>query len=166
MLAQLESRLRAYAKHLPENSRIVVAVDQDKESCRELKRRLERMAANAGVRTRSGTGGKAWQLVNRIVIEELEAWYFGDWEAVRRAYPRMPRGIPRKAPYRIPDAIPDTWEAFQRIGQGCGYFKSGLSKIEAARAIAPHINPERNDSLSFKNFFKVLVEAGTWPALQ
>jgi hypothetical protein len=25
-------------------------------------------------------------VVNRLAIEELEAWYFGDWEAVRAAY--------------------------------------------------------------------------------
>lgn len=45
---------------------------------------------------RTGAGGAPWQLVNRIAIEELEAWYFGDWEAVRTAYPRIPSTIPNQ----------------------------------------------------------------------
>ena len=41
------------------------------------------MAAEAGFLTRSQAFGRAWRLVNRIAVEELEAWYFGDWAAVR-----------------------------------------------------------------------------------
>ena len=35
----------------------------------------------------------AWQVVNRIAIEELQAWHFGDWEAARQANP-YPRAQP------------------------------------------------------------------------
>lgn len=88
LLAKLEKRLRAYARWLPKTSRIVVVVDQDNDDCKMLKRRLESIAVSAGLRTRSNAGAAPWQVVNRIAIEELEAWYFGDWDAVRSLYPK------------------------------------------------------------------------------
>ncbi len=42
--------------------------------------------------------------------------------------------------------------AFERILQKRGYCKTGLRKIEAARAIAAHIDPGRNRSHSFSTF--------------
>ena len=98
-------------------------------------------------------------MANRVVVQELEAWYFGDWEAVRSVYPRVNASIPRRAGYRDPDAIPDTWEAFERILRKAGYFKTGLRKIEAARAIAPHINLKQNRSGSFQQFRRAIMEA-------
>ena len=112
--------------------------------------------------TRSQAAGGLWRIANRIVIEELEAWYFGDWEAVRLAYPRVSAGIPRRATYRDPDAIKGgTWEAFERVMKKHGYFTTGLRKVEAAEAIAAHINPDRNGSGSFGVFRSILVEATT-----
>lgn len=160
LLRDLPTRLHSYRRWLPNNWRIVVLVDQDVQDCEELKRKLEDIASEAGLRTRSRTQSHDWQLVNRIVVEELEAWYFGDWEAVVCAYPRVPRSIPRKTQYRDPDAIQGgTCEAFERILQKCGYFRSGLGKIQAARAIARHIRPERNRSASFGALREILAEA-------
>src|SRR5690606_24802618 len=76
LLAKLEHRLRAYATWLPDDWRIVVVVDRDQEDCHDLKRRLEEAARRAGLRTRTSGGAEAWQVVNRIAVEELEAWYF------------------------------------------------------------------------------------------
>ena len=93
-------------------------------------------------------------------IEELEAWYFGDWEAVRAAYPRLKPTVPRPARYRVPDAIKGgTWEAFERIMQRHGYFETGLRKIEAARAVAARMEVDRNRSLSFVRFHEIIAEA-------
>ena len=88
LIAKLEARLRGYAAWLPSDWRIVVVVDRDDEDCRELKRRMEAIAAKVGLRSRTQSP-TYWQLVKRIVIEELEAWYFGDWEAVVAAYPHV-----------------------------------------------------------------------------
>ena len=111
LLRNLESRLRGYARWLPDDWRIVVMVDRDNDDCQEIKARLEAASAAAGLRTRSRAGGADWQVVNRIVIEELEAWYFGDWQAVRSAYPRVSGSVPERAGYRDPDAIRGgTWE--------------------------------------------------------
>jgi hypothetical protein len=164
LLKQLPSRLRGYRTWLPEDYRIVVVVDRDGDDCQELKQRMERISADAGLRSRTRARGEAFQIVNRLAIEELEAWYFGDWEAVRAAYPRVPEAIPRQAKYRDPDAIAGgTWEAFERVLQRAGYFQAGLRKIEAARTVANHWQPLQNRSHSFCVFRDVLQEMTASP---
>ena len=160
LLKNLEKRLLGYRRWLPAEWRLVVVVDRDNDDCHALKERLEKAAADAGLLTRSRGQGRPWQVVNRIAIEELEAWYFGDWEAVRQAYPGVPRNTPNQARYRDPDAVRGgTWEAFERILKKRGHFRDGLRKIEAARAIAPNIDPARNRSRSFAAFRDALIEA-------
>lgn len=153
LLARLPQRLRGYSLWIQDNYRIVVVVDRDGGDCLQLKNKLEQSASDVGLITKSAATGPFYIVVNRIVIEELEAWYFGDWAAVLEAYPRVPSTIPQKAPFRDPDAIRGgTWEAFERVLQKAGYFKGGLRKIEAARAIAPYWDPARNTSASFQTF--------------
>ena len=160
LLKKLENRLRAYARWLPNECRVVVMVDRDNDECLALKAQLEECAHRANLLTRSRATERPWQLVNRIVIEELEAWYFGDWQAVPAAYPRVPAAIPNQARYRDPDAIDGgTWEPFERILRRHGYFTTGLRKMEAARAIAAHIQPARNRSHSFGTFVGAIAEA-------
>jgi hypothetical protein len=90
----------------------------------------------------------------------LEAWYFGDWQAVMAAYPRVSASAPNRAAYRVPDAIVGgTWEAFERVMIQGGYFQTGLPKIEVAQQIAPHMNPARNTSRSFQVLRDALLEA-------
>lgn len=159
LLQQLPARLRGYADWLPETYRIVVVVDRDDDDCHRLKAQLEDFAAAANLSTRSHPSQGSFAVVNRIVIEELESWYFGDWNAVRAAYPRVSLNVPRKQSYRNPDAIAGgAWEAFERVLQRAGYFKTGLRKIEAAEAIAPHIDHLQNSSHSFQVLRDVLVE--------
>ena len=160
LLRKLENRLRGYATWLPADHRIVVVVDRDDDECHELKSRLEQLCKDAGLRSRRAAGDADWQVVTRIAIEELEAWYFGDWQAVRRAYPRVSPDIPRRARYRDPDAIRGgTCEACERVMNGYGYFKEGLAKVEAAAAIGEHIEPMRNRSHSFAVFRDAIAEA-------
>ena len=160
LLGNLENRLRGYAQWLPDDWRILVIVDRDDDDCRQLKQQLEDVASGANLRTRSQAGGRPWQLVNRVVIEELEAWYFGDWEAVRSAYPRVSPTVPNQSRYRNPDSVQGgTWEVFERIVKRHHYFRTGLRKTEAARAVAAHVDPARNRSHSFTKFHDALVEA-------
>ncbi len=157
LLGKLGARLRGYASWLPEDWRIVVIVDRDNDDCVELKKRLEAIALAAGLRTRTNAGAAKWQLVNRIAIEELEAWYFGDWKAVREAYPRVAPNIPQRQGFRDSDTIAGgTWEAFERVMQRHGYFKSGLGKLEAARVIGALVDPTRSTSKSFVTLCAVL----------
>lgn len=159
LLANLLPRLRGYARWLPQSYRLLVVVDCDEDDCLALKARLNAIATEAGLETRTSAGIHACSVVNRIAVEELEAWYFGDWNAVRTAYPRVSETIPNKAPFRDPDAIAGgTWEAFERTLQRAGYFRSGLRKIEAARMICPHMDPNANTSTSFGKLRSALLE--------
>jgi hypothetical protein len=157
LLKRVPERLEGYASWLPDRWRILVLVDRDDDDCVVLKEKLEKIAAAASLKTKTAVGaGRKFQVVNRIAIEELEAWFFGDWEAVRNAYPRVPVGIPEKAAYRDPDSIAGgTWEALERVLKNAGYFTTGLRKIELARSVARHMDPRRNRSRSFR----ALVEA-------
>jgi hypothetical protein len=160
LLAKLGARLRGYAAWLPPHWRIIAVVDCDDDDCGELKQRMEQAATDAGLRSRSAAGEQSWQVVTRIAIEELEAWYFGDWKAVCEQYPKVPAGIPRKAPFRNSDAIAGgTWESLERILQRAGYFAGGLRKIELARALGMKADPNLNASKSFTAFRDALLEA-------
>ena len=158
LLQRLPCRLRGYA-WFSEDHRIVVVVDRDDDDCRRLKQKLEQHAAQAPLPTRTHPRRGRYTVVNRLAIEELEAWYFGDWEAVRAAYPRVPETVPRRAGYRNPDAIAGgTWEAFERVLQRSGCLQGGLRKVEAARSIAPYLDPARNTSRSFQVFRDALLD--------
>lgn len=153
LLKELPVRLKGYRGWVDITStRVVVVVDRDDDDCVELKNRLLRIAEDAGFRTAPGPDGCA-QILNRIVVEELEAWYFGDVAALRRAYPKVPASLGEQARYRDPDAIAGgTWEALERVLQTYGYHPTGLNKLEAAARIAEHMDVETNRSRSFQVF--------------
>lgn len=159
LLGQLSNRLRGYSTWLPQGWRIVVVVDRDDDDCEALKHELEVRIEAAGLVSRTMAAGGNWQVASRIAIEELEAWYFGDWETVRRCYPRAPAGLAGKAQYRDPDAIRGgTWEALERILQRSGYFDGGLRKTEIAAAMGRNINILDTHSHSFAAFRDAIRE--------
>ncbi len=104
LLDQLPAKMRAYGRSLnPDTDRLVVLVDQDKDNCQSLKQRLI----------------EAWKACDprpetlfRIAIEELEAFYLGDPDAIRRAYPRMKMGPLRDYEQ---DSVCGTWERFMQV---------------------------------------------------
>jgi hypothetical protein len=158
LLLRLPDRLRGYA-WIPDTYRLVVLVDRDGDDCVELKARLDASAQEARLVTRSNAKGRRWHIASRIAIEELEAWYFGDWQAVLEAFPRAPVNVPARAPFRDPDAIAGgTWERFEQVMQTTGYFPGGLEKVRAAREIGARITPGANRSSSFRSFLAVLNE--------
>jgi hypothetical protein len=161
LLKKAPSRLQGYASWLPTGWRILVLVDRDDDDCAVLKAGLENMAAKAGLLTKTAVDhGQPFQVVNRIAIEELEAWFFGDWVAMRAAYPRVPATIPQKAGFRDPDAIAGgTWEAVERILKKAGYFSTGLRKLELARSVAAHMDVNQNQSRSFQAFANAVTAA-------
>lgn len=160
LLGKLESRLRAYASWLPSQTKISVIVDRDDESCEILKKQLEASVARSGLLSRSKSKGQRWQVATIIAIEELEAWYFGDWKAVKTVYPRVSETIVDKAPYRNSDSIVGgTWEAFARVMNEFGYFKQGLLKLEAAQTIGGQVDVRRSRSMSFRKLALVVEEA-------
>lgn len=160
LLRQAPARLRGYASWLPDTWRILVLVDRDDDDCAQLKAQLETMAADAGLLTKTQAQGQRFQVANRIAIEELEAWFFGDWTAVQAAYPRVPATIPQKSGFRNPDGIAGgTWEALERVLKRAGYFSTGLRKLELARSVAGHMDIQRNRSRSFQAFVEAVTAA-------
>lgn len=160
LLHKLPARLRGYSRWLPNDWRNIVVVDRDDHDCLALKQQLETFASEAGFSTPTRSKHGGWQLVNRVAVEELEAWYFGDWTAVRSVYSRVPATIPSRAGFRAPDAIAGgTWEAFERVLQRHGYFEGGLRKIEAARSIGAAMDPLRCSSPSFRALHEAILEA-------
>jgi len=154
LLAKLSKRLKGYSAWLPDDYRVIVLVDKDMDDCKVLKKRLEKIAADTGLVTKTrARSRKVFQVVNRLAIEELEAWFFGDIEALAMAYPGVSHSLPRRAAYRDPDAIAGgTWEALERVLNRAGYYPGGLPKIEAAKSISLNMVPERNRSHSFQVF--------------
>lgn len=149
-LRKLPNRLRGYRNWIQKDHKIIVLVDCDKYDCYELKNQLETIATNAGLTTLSKSPGN-FQVINRIAIEELEAWFFGDVEAIRKAYPRVPKTLGKKAPYRSPDEIKGgTWEQLERVLKK--HHPGGLEKIRAASEISEHMDPDHNRSPSFQVF--------------
>jgi len=149
LLGSLAGRMRGYSGWLRSaEARVLVLVDEDREDCFVLKSALEAAAANAGLLTKSVASGSApYTVVNRIAVEELEAWFFGDVPALRAAYPGVPASLEAQRPYRDPDAVPGgTWEALHRVLRRAGYYPGALNKIETARNIAEHMDPARNRS--------------------
>jgi hypothetical protein len=153
LLRKLPDRLAAYAKMNWPELRLLVLVDRDNDDCHELKERLEKIAVGAGFTTKTRAGGSVFRVVNRLAIEELEAWFLGDVDALRIAYPEIPKGLANRARYRNPDAIRGgTAEALARVLRTAGYHREGLPKTYVADAVARHMDPSRNRSRSFQCF--------------
>jgi hypothetical protein len=154
LLRKLAIRLRGYARWVAtSNTRIAVLIDEDRQDCHGLKRQLENAAAAAGLLTKTNARGGTFTVLNRIAVEELEAWFFGDCRALRAAYPRVPQHLEQKAFCRHPDAITGgTWERLEKVLQAAGYHRAGLSKTIAAREIAEHMDTTLNTSPSFRCF--------------
>lgn len=97
-------------------------------------------------------------VVNRILIEELESWLFGDVDAMVAAYPGVAPTLAQKAKYRDSDAINrGTWEALELVLQSAGHHCGGIAKIQVARDIAEHMDPNRSRSKSFQVFRDAIV---------
>lgn len=155
LLRNLEQRLRGYASMFKtwKGVGIIVLVDEDREDCLALKAKLETAAKKAGLGTFANPVRGKVHVLNRIVVEELEAWFFGDPDAVIAAYPKVkPRSFSQST-LANPDAISGgTWEALERVLKRHGYHMGGLAKTACATKVAAHMDVDVNKSPSFGHF--------------
>ena len=86
-LREIPKRLRAYARWIPEDWRVVVLVDEDREDCKALKRRLVQGAVAAGLADRvlAGLPWKSWRRGSS-----------GMWRRSGRSTPGSPRPCTRR----------------------------------------------------------------------
>lgn len=153
LLRRLPGRLKNYARLLPANAdlRVVVMMDAD-ANCVHRKQQLEKLVAAAGLLTKtSATAGQTFQVVTRLAVTELEAWFLGDREAIRAAYSRV-HSKHFKGMHPVADEIPDAWETLWRVLKNANLYLAGKAKVEWATTIAPHLEPARNTSASFQYF--------------
>ena len=157
MLEELPKHLKGH-QWIPDDWRLIVLIDEDRQNCHALKAELEKAAHEAGFVTKSSAAqNEDFQVVNRLAIEELEAWFFGDVEALHAAYPRIPENLQSKAKYKNPDAIQGgTSEALEHLLIQKNYYRGRISKPTVARNIAQHMVPSRNESRSFQVFVEGL----------
>lgn len=114
--------------------KFVVVQDQDSNDCRELKEKLLGLCRNSNK-----------EVLIRIACHELEAWYFGDINALSMAYGVDLSAVKRKKKYRDPDAIVNPKAELRRL-------LPGHQQIAGARKIAPILDIENNSSVSFRVF--------------
>lgn len=156
LLNDLPLRMKGYANWPEPGLRVLALVDRDDDDCDDLKCRLEAAARKAGISTETSPDSSGrFKVTNRIVIEELEAWFIGDVEALSKAYPGVPATLGSQAKFRNPDVVTGgTWEALLRVMNKAGHHTGSkrLPKIEVARRIAPLMQFEKNASSSFKAF--------------
>ncbi|MGB3402488.1 MAG: DUF4276 family protein [Microcoleaceae cyanobacterium] len=160
LIKQIPNRLKGYKNWIPKDWKIIILVDRDDEDCQILKHKLEEFAVQTGFVTKSASNKtKNFQVLNRIAVEELEAWFFGDVNAIVSAYPKVSRNLGQQAKFRNSDEIKGgTWEALEKVLQRGGYHQGGLEKVKAARDISQFMTPQNNRSPSFQAFYNSLIE--------
>ena len=144
LLDRLPKVLRGYGK-TPGIDAVVVVVDTDKRDCVAFLDELKGVAA---------TCNPVPITLFRLAIEEIEAWYFGDQDALLAAYPRAKQDVLGKY---VQDSACDTWELLAdavHLGGSAAIKKAGWPlpgqvKHEWAEKIGPLMKPERNISPSF-----------------
>jgi len=156
LLRELPKRLLGYAR-TPVAARpfVMVLVDRDNDDCLLLKQQLEAIANDCQLATKTNPRQGYFDVVNRIVVEELEAWHFGDIAALTNAFPGVPATLDRRRAYRDPDAVRGgTHEALLRILNNAGHYTGvgHLPKTAVARMMAERVAIERNISRSFRCF--------------
>ena len=148
LLDSLPRLLRGYGKSLDDSAAVIVVVDLDDQDCIAFKRELLEVLNACDPRPNA---------LFRIAIEESEAWLLGDRDAVKAAWPRARDSVLDS--YRQ-DAICGTWEILAdaiHVGGAAALLKAGwpapgVAKCAWARKIAPHMDPDRNRSSSFRAF--------------
>lgn len=125
------------------DTKFVILQDQDSADCVQLKQEILELTRSSGR-----------EVLVRIVCKELESWYFGDLDAVSRAYGKDITGLLSKARFRVPDQIENPKAELRKI------FPK-RQQLDGARRIAINMEIEKNTSESFSFFIsgvKRLIE--------
>lgn len=144
LLEQLPKILRGYAK-TPSIDAVVVVLDSDRKDCRAFLAELKALADECEMSSKT---------LFRLAIEEMEAWYLGDREALSKAYPRAKM---KALDGYVQDSVCGTWEMVadalhpggSKKVKKAGWPLPGQLKHEWAEQIGPLMDIENNASPSF-----------------
>ncbi|WP_238947816.1 DUF4276 family protein [Caldimonas brevitalea] len=147
LLDRLPAILRAHGKTHGIDA-VVVVLDSDRRNCQQFLGELQTLLNQCDPAPRT---------LFRLAIEEMEAWYLGDREALLAAYPRAKRDV--LARYQQ-DSVCGTWELLadavypggQAAIRKAGWPLPGQIKHEWAEKIGPRMSVEVNASPSFHKF--------------
>lgn len=145
LLENLPRILRGYGKSSGVDA-VVVVLDSDRRNCKAFLKELHKMRAACD---------KVPTTLFRLAIEEMEAWYLGDREALLRAYPRVRTDM---LTHYKQDSVCDTWELLadalhpggSKAIKDHGWPLPGQMKHQWAEQIGPWLDINRNVSPSFK----------------
>jgi hypothetical protein len=97
--------------------------------------------------------GQRDDAIVRIACQELEAWYFGDLDAVAEAFEdERLRDLAEKERFRDPDAVVGPARALEDL-------VPAFQKVSGARRMAAVIQRDRNRSRSFQAFVDGVARA-------
>lgn len=147
LLNQLPRLLSGYGK-TPGIDAVVVVVDNDERDCKVFLGELKALLAKCD---------PAPNTLFRLAIEEMEAWYLGDRQAILSAYPKAKMAV--LDDYEQ-DSTCGTWERLadavypggSATIRNAGWPLPGQVKHQWAGAIAGYMNVEENLSPSFAKF--------------
>lgn len=144
LLDQLPRLLGGYGK-TPGIDAVVVVLDSDRRNCNVFLKELDSILR------------KCQPFPNtmfRLAVEEMEAWFLGDRQALLAAYPRARKEVLGRY---VQDSVCGTWELLaDAVYPGgsaairtAGWPLPGQLKHEWAEQIGPRMDVERNESPSF-----------------
>ena len=136
---QLVRKIRAYQHQ----ARFIVLRDQDSHpDCRQVKENLLDLCDETG---------KADKCRVRIACRELEAFYLADLQAVEQALGITGiSGKQHSSRFRSPDQMENPSAALQALTQ------SRYQKVSGSREIGRHLNPDNEQSPSFRNLITAI----------
>ena len=146
LLDQLPRLLNGYGKN-PDCGIIVFIFDLDDRNKREIENELQAILTACNPRPKT---------LFCLAIEEFEAWYLGDLNAVRQAYPKSKMNLLKNY---INDSICGTWELLADATYEGGHYALykrgwqavGEQKSIWAKTISPYMNVDDNASPSFQD---------------
>ena len=112
----------------------MIVQDQDSADCKKLKESLLELARPSGR-----------EVLVRIACKELEAWYWGDLNAISKAYGKSITELQRKRKYREPDKIENPKDELRKL-------IPKHQQLDGARKISAHMDIQNNTSESFQVF--------------
>jgi hypothetical protein len=147
LLDQLPRILKGYGK-TPGIDAVMIILDTDDKDCIAFLNELKNLVRDSN---------SVPNTIIRLAIEEIEAWYLGDLNAILAAYPKAKRDVLNRY---VQDSVCGTWElladalypggvdAINKVG----WPLPGQIKCEWAERIGPRLDIESNSSPSFSKF--------------
>ena len=136
---KIEKKLKGY---LNPNAQFIILRDQDSSNCVELKENLLEKVKKAN---------KLSQTHIRIACKELESFYLGDLDAVKKAFPKV-KASQETEKYRDPDKLDNSAQELKRITN------DKYQKIAGSRKIANYLDLGMENKKNRSKSFCILLQ--------